>query len=43
MEQPPNTVHERLKMTVFVLLESKWFMAGIELCKFTIARGKIRI
>jgi hypothetical protein len=38
MEQPPNavyTVHEWLKITVFVLLESKKFMAGIELCKFT--------
>ena len=33
------TVHEKLKMTVFVLLESKYFMAGIELCKFTHGLG----
>ena len=37
------TVHERLKITVFVLLESKKFMAGIELCKFTHGLGPVPI
>ena len=34
-----HTVHEWLKNTVFVLLESKLLMVGIELCKFTHGLG----